>query len=342
MAAEAGGYFAYSLYDDCIYQEGVRILCMPTSYACDTLVPPIPSRFSSSPDLTSYIQHPTSHHLHPTSYTHTRRYAAVAVSQSLAPRPLRQRQARSLGSGLTKLAPLGSAATTRRMKTATSAPQGDRPPRRPLPPIPPAEPPRAVLHMCMHRCAGSTTVAWVNATAVRKALHVPLDSYFFNGDNGAGMTYQLTEKDLRPFYQQVAASTQLRVLIYNGDTDPSIDSFKAQNWTANLGLTPDQTWRPWTLDGCRRMGGYVTRCMKCSTLTTWPCVSLAHAYAHVHVHVRRYKERFDYLTIRGAGHMVPQVHTQRPHSRIPTTLPLTTCQPGELPRGAAVQAGARL
>ena len=68
------------------------------------------------------------------------------------------------------------------------------------------------------------------------------------------------------------------MLVYNGDTDPSINSFEAANWTTHLGFTPTQTWRPWTLDGCRRMGGYVTR----------------------------YKERFDFLTIRGSGHMVPQ------------------------------------
>ena len=69
------------------------------------------------------------------------------------------------------------------------------------------------------------------------------------------------------------------MLVYNGDTDPSINSFVAQNWTSHLGFKPSQTWRPWTIDGCRRMGGYVTR------------------YADAH---------FDYLTIRGSGHMVPQ------------------------------------
>ena len=129
-----------------------------------------------------------------------------------------------------------------------------------------------------YKCVGDSTVIWSNSTAVRKAMHVPVDSYFFNGDNGEGMTYHVTEKDMRPFYKHVAAATELRVLIYNGDTDPSIDSGIAQNWTSHMGYTPTQTWRPWTLDGCRRMGGYVTR----------------------------YKERFDFLTIRGSGHMVPQ------------------------------------
>ena len=93
------------------------------------------------------------------------------------------------------------------------------------------------------------------------------------------MVYHSTEKNLMPFYQKVAATTKLRVIVYNGDTDPSINSFEAANWTTHLGFTPTQKWRPWTLDACLRMGGYVTR------------------YEH---------ERFDFLTIRGSGHMVPQ------------------------------------
>ena len=60
------------------------------------------------------------------------------------------------------------------------------------------------------------------------------------------------------------------------DTDPAITSFAAYNWTSHLGFAIQEDWRPWTVDGCRRIGGYVTR----------------------------YNGHFDYLTIRGAGHMV--------------------------------------
>ena len=43
--------------------------------------------------------------------------------------------------------------------------------------------------------------------------------------------------------------TPLRVLVYNGDTDPGLNSFYAQNWTAALGYDEAEAWRPWTLDG---------------------------------------------------------------------------------------------
>merc|ERR1712093_785862 len=81
-----------------------------------------------------------------------------------------------------------------------------------------------------------------------------------------------------PFYLWLAQTTDIRGVIYNGDTDPGINSFVSQNWTVSLGLEEEQPWRPWTLDGQQRMGGYVTR----------------------------YKGGLDFLTIRGSGHMVPE------------------------------------
>ena len=126
---------------------------------------------------------------------------------------------------------------------------------------------------------GVANDVWVAQPAVRDALHVPRDANFFSGDNGDGMTYDLTERNLMPFYRDVAAQRpDVRVLVYNGDTDPGINSFVSQNWTVALGLAEAEAWRPWTLDGCQRMGGYATR----------------------------YAGDFDFVTVRGAGHMVPQ------------------------------------
>lgn len=134
-------------------------------------------------------------------------------------------------------------------------------------------------HMDGSPCGGTAVLPyWVNASAVKKALHVAQDAKFFTGDNGVGFTYHGTEPDLTHWYKTIAENKRLRVLIYNGDTDPGLNSFVGQNWTAGLGLHEKESWRPWTRDGKIKMGGYVTR----------------------------YEGNFDYLTIRGAGHMVPE------------------------------------
>ena len=58
---------------------------------------------------------------------------------------------------------------------------------------------------------------------------------------------------------EMQAAKDMRILIYNGDTDPGLNSFLGQNWTSALNFPVKQSWRPWTLDGKQRMGGYVTR-----------------------------------------------------------------------------------
>ena len=132
-------------------------------------------------------------------------------------------------------------------------------------------------------CGGPVVqVEYLNITAVKRALHVPDNAFFFQCDNGEGFNYHGNTKELMPFYRHVIEETDLRVLVYNGDADPGLNSFYAQNWTAALGYEEKEAWRPWTLDGKEAMGGYVTR------------------YVH----------DFDYLTIRGAGHMVPEYQSR--------------------------------
>mmetsp|Transcript_22096 Transcript_22096/g.48842 ORF Transcript_22096/g.48842 Transcript_22096/m.48842 type:complete len:366 (+) Transcript_22096:1-1098(+) len=134
-------------------------------------------------------------------------------------------------------------------------------------------------HMDGSPCGGTGTLPlWLNATGVRRALHVAENAKFFTGDNGANFIYNFTEPSLLPWYKEITEASSLRVLVYNGDADPILNSFFAQNWTASVGLPVKEAWRPWTRDGKIRMGGFVTR----------------------------YEKGFDFLTIRGAGHMVPE------------------------------------
>jgi len=134
-----------------------------------------------------------------------------------------------------------------------------------------------------YACGGPVVqVAYLGLDAVKKALHVPTDAVFFQCDNGEGFNYHGDTPALMPFYRHVVEETGLRVLIYNGDADPGLNSFYAQNWTAALGYSETEEWRPWTIDGKEAVGGYVTR----------------------------YEHDFDFLTIRGAGHMVPQYQSR--------------------------------
>lgn len=128
-------------------------------------------------------------------------------------------------------------------------------------------------------CGGSTVLRqWAGRPEVRTSLHVPQDAAFYNGDGGDDFPYNLTEPSLLPFYMDLLGSSNVRVLVYNGDTDPGVNVFFTENWTSSMGLREVQPWRPWTVDGGQRVAGHVTR----------------------------YEHNFDFLTIRGAGHMVPE------------------------------------
>ena len=70
-------------------------------------------------------------------------------------------------------------------------------------------------------CGGPVVqIEYLNLTAVKRALHVADDAYFFQCDNGVGFNYDADTKALMPFYRHVIEQTDLRVLVYNGDADP--------------------------------------------------------------------------------------------------------------------------
>ncbi|CAK0810256.1 unnamed protein product, partial [Prorocentrum cordatum] len=152
--------------------------------------------------------------------------------------------------------------------------------------------PEPAWHMDGQPCGGTAVLpVWTAHPEVREALHVAPDANYFYGDNGVGFTYVGTEPDLvEDTYKRWASEnmaggnrTALRMLIYNGDTDPGLNSFVAERWLADLGLPEQEGWRPWTRDGWDakaglKVGGYVTR----------------------------YAGNLDFVTIRGSGHMVPE------------------------------------
>eukprot|EP01048_Picozoa_sp_COSAG05_P017145 COSAG05_NODE_2299_length_3258_cov_2.988382_4_plen_87_part_00 len=47
------------------------------------------------------------------------------------------------------------------------------------------------------------------------------------------------------------------MLVYSGDVDNCLPYTGSLQWVQRLGLKETEAWRPWTVDGGRRMGGYV-------------------------------------------------------------------------------------
>lgn len=126
-------------------------------------------------------------------------------------------------------------------------------------------------------CGGAHALRqWVQTAAVKQALHVDPTAVFFMADNGLNFPYHFTVADTTAVMKSLALDGK-RVLIYDGDSDPALNSFHAQNWTIGMGLPVAKRWRAWTLDGQQQMAG----------------------------HVVKYDPNFDFVTIRGAGHMVP-------------------------------------
>lgn len=127
-------------------------------------------------------------------------------------------------------------------------------------------------------CGGERAlIAYLNRAEVKSALHVRASQPWSDHD-GNWDHYRSTALDMRPLWRELLKV--VRVLIYFGDADAGVPYNGGEKWTSQLGLPELEPWRPWTLDGGAMMAGYVTR------------------YETPH--------GFDFVTVRGAGHMVPQ------------------------------------
>jgi len=69
----------------------------------------------------------------------------------------------------------------------------------------------------------------------------------------------------------------LKIFKYSGDTDSVVPFNGTEKWIKNLNLPVLEKWRSWTVSDPLNIGGYVTK-----------------------------YDGLTFLTIRGAGHMVPQ------------------------------------
>jgi len=131
-----------------------------------------------------------------------------------------------------------------------------------------------------YKCGSEAAMdKYLSDPAVVTALHVKTGV--------SGMTYRKTVADLRPLY--LSLIKKYRVLIYSGDVDACVPYYGSEEWTRELGLTLKNSWRPW----------------KSGSLDKPNDLSIKAGYVMTYT-VPNQPFDFTFLTVNGAGHMVPQ------------------------------------
>ena len=128
-------------------------------------------------------------------------------------------------------------------------------------------------------CGGDAALkAWITRADTKKALNVAANSAYWSFDNGEGFVYNVTWPSNLPLLRRLQTGKDgVRVLVYNGETDPSVSSVRSQKWSYALGFPVEQAWRPWTFPNSSTVAGQIVQ----------------------------WEGNFKHATIRGSGHMVP-------------------------------------
>lgn len=132
----------------------------------------------------------------------------------------------------------------------------------------------------VYSCEMNSTLSdYVTRLDVQMAMHVVPDTakkpVKWNQWDGQWNGYNITEPNLFSLYKSLA--TRHRILVYNGDLDTSVPYIGSHEWVERLGFTIIDSWRPWSADGGTSAAGYV----------------------------ESFQSDIMFVTVRGAGHLVP-------------------------------------
>lgn len=123
-----------------------------------------------------------------------------------------------------------------------------------------------------YKCGGDNAMdKWLADPSVVSALHVKAGT--------SGMRYSQTCGDLRPLYKELFQKH--RIIIYSGDVDGCVPYYGSEKWTREMGFRLTKDWHPWKSDTTQQKGAIVA--------------GYAIEYEHLTL-----------VTVKGAGHMVPQ------------------------------------
>ena len=124
-------------------------------------------------------------------------------------------------------------------------------------------------------CQNSPQVInYLNVAEVKKALNVNTNIRWSDCNNTLFPIYQRDPRGSQWIYGQLRG--QIKITVFSGDTDSVVPWTHTERWIKNLNIQVKEAWRPWYTFN-QQIGGYVT------------------VY-----------DGIDFVTVRGAGHMVPQ------------------------------------
>jgi cathepsin A (carboxypeptidase C) len=128
---------------------------------------------------------------------------------------------------------------------------------------------------------GQPILDYLNNVTVKQQLHIPeyVQAWDMCKDN---INYTMFEKGSQFIYE--ALRGQYRILKYSGDMDGSVPTVGTLGWINALGWETKKPWRQYKADTMNNLAGWV-----------WNLDGL------------------DFVTVHGAGHMVPQDQRERAH-----------------------------
>jgi carboxypeptidase C (cathepsin A) len=133
--------------------------------------------------------------------------------------------------------------------------------------------------------------AYMNQASVKAALNVAADIDWAVCDNNGTFSYRRDYPDERTvIYPTLINEAKIEVLIYNGEADLCVPYTDNEYWTESMGYAATQSWAPWSVPGQVGNGPYVG-----GYSTRYDTGGANH---------------FTFATVRGAGHMVPEVRPE--------------------------------
>jgi len=126
-------------------------------------------------------------------------------------------------------------------------------------------------------CTEDYAVNYLNRADVVKAIHANAARLPWNSCSDI-VRYNMSDLDtpMEPLYNQLfAAAPNLKILVYSGDDDSVCATLGSQYWIYRMNMQTKQAWTSWMYN--KQVGGYIVKFKSMS-----------------------------FVTVRGAGHMVPQ------------------------------------